>query len=62
MRDRNEFDSEEGWRSHLEHEVEAAHNRGDKKDEDAARRELEKLGGQKGATKRPRSAASKETR
>ena len=62
MRDRSEFSSDADWRNHLEHEVNAARGRDDKKALEAAEKELAKLDGGEKKTTRPRSSSAKESR
>ena len=62
MKDRSEFYDEAGWAAHLERELEAAQIRGDVKEGKAVERELAKLAGQRGASKRPRKAGDVEER
>jgi hypothetical protein len=59
MRDRSEFASEQDYRAHLEHEVNAAKGRGDKEALDEALSALAALGGQRAAEKRPRAMKAK---
>ena len=62
MRPREEFVSDLDYMNHLDHEINAARGRGDKKAEEEATTALRELAGHKGAAKRHRTAAKKESR